>query len=288
MSQQKILNLGAIVLDARLQSRVEINEEAVEDYSHVITNGGEMPAIEVTFDGINYYLTDGFHRYHAHKRAGKASIQCVVVNGTFRDAHLRSTAVNAKHGMRRTYGDKRKAVMVLLEDFEWAQWSNNEIAKQCGVSHTFVKSLRDSGSEKPETVKYKTSTGEVAERKATTDRKEKPKTEDKPKSKPEEKPEEPVDSEAAEKLARSLELIDMLQAENQELKDRLALGFMDGTEDDKNLAKQTIEELREELRITKIELEAVKISRGTFQNESHQMRKQITMLQSKLKKAGIQ
>ena len=63
---------------------------------------------------------------------------------------------------------------------------------------------------------------------------------------------------------------------------------MEGTEDDKNLAKQTIDELREELRITKIELEAVKVSRGTFQNECHQMRKQITMLQSKLKKAGIQ
>ena len=286
MNTHKILNLGAIVLDPRLQSRVEINEEAVEDYSHTITDGGDMPAIEVTFDGINYYLTDGFHRYHAHKRAGKASIQCVVVPGTFRDAQLRSTAVNSKHGMRRTYGDKRKAVMVLLEDFEWSQWSNSEIAKQCGVSHTFVKNLRDSGSEKPETVKYKTSTGEVAERKATTERKEKPKAEPKPEVKPE--PEPQVDSEATQKLAASHELIDMLQTENQQLKDRLALGFMDGTEDDKNLAKQTIDELREELRITKIELEAVKVSRGTFQNECHQMRKQITMLQSKLKKAGIQ
>lgn len=288
MNQQKILNLGAIVLDARLQSRVEINEETVDDYSHVVTDGGEFPPIEITFDGINYYLTDGFHRYHAHKRAGRASIHCVITSGTFRDAQLRSTAVNSKHGMRRTYADKRKAVMVLLDDFEWSQWSNSEIAKQCGVSHTFVKNLRDSGSAKPETVKYKTSTGEIAERKATTDHKDKPKAEPKTEKKADQEPEPDYRPEIEEKLARSSELIEMLQAENEELKDKLALGFMEGTEEEKNLAKQTIEELREELRIAKIELEAVKISRGTFQNENHQMRKQITMLQAKLKKAGIQ
>lgn len=285
MSTQKILNLGAIVLDPRLQSRTEINEDNVADYAHDMEQGDKFPALTVHFDGINYFLTDGFHRYLAAKRIQKASIVCDVINGTFRDAQLYSTGVNSKHGMRRTYADKRKAVMTLLEDFEWSQWSNAEIARQCGVSAPFVKNLRESGSEAPSTVKYKTKTGEVAERKSTSERKEKSAKEPVLKEKaPEPAPQPEMES----KLDASKELIDMLQDEVQQLKDKLALGFMDGTEDEKNLAKQTIDELREELRITKIELEAVKISRGTFQNENHQMRKQINTLQAKLKKAGIQ
>lgn len=286
MSQQKILNLGAIVLDPKLQSRTEINEDNVADYAHDMEQGDKFPAITVHFDGINYYLTDGFHRYLAAKRIEKASILCDVINGTFRDAQLYSTGVNSKHGMRRTYADKRKAVMTLLEDFEWSQWSNAEIARQCGVSHTFVKNLRESGGQKPDTVKYTTSTGQTAERKATSERKEKAAKD--PALKEEAKPEQPPQPEMEAKLDASKELIEILQDEVQQLKDKLAMGFMDGTEDEKNLAKQTIDELREELRITKIELEAVKISRGTFQNENHQMRKQINSLQAKLKKAGIQ
>ena len=59
---------------------------------------------------------------------------------------------------------------------------------------------------------------------------------------------------------------------------------MDGTEAEKNLAKETIDSLREELRITKIELVAVKQSRDTFQSENAQMKSQIKMLQKKIDK----
>lgn len=288
MNQQKILNLGAIILDDRLQSRTEINEDSVADFAHDMETGDKFPPLTVHFDGINYYLTDGFHRYMAAKRLNRVSILCDVINGTFRDAQYYSTGANSKHGMRRTHADKRKAVMTILDDFEWGQKGDTEIALHCGVSHPFVKNLRESSGQKPEKIKYTTSTGQVAERKATTNRKEKPKAEPDPKKNENQEPEPDYRPEIEEKLARSSELIEMLQAENEELKDKLALGFMGGTEEEKNLAKQTIEELREELRITKIELEAVKISRGTFQNENHQMRKQITMLQAKLKKAGIQ
>ena len=121
----KVLNLGALVLDKKLQSRAEINEQTIEDYAESLKQGDEFPPVLTYFDGISYYLTDGYHRYHAHKKAGKAGIICEVVNGTFTDAVLRATSVNSKHGMRRTYADKRKAVMTLLDDFEWSQWSNS-------------------------------------------------------------------------------------------------------------------------------------------------------------------
>lgn len=274
----KTMNIGALVLDPKLQSRAEINEDTVTEYAEAIEAGDQFPPVEVTFDGIHYYLTDGYHRYHAHKRAGKVSIACDVVNGTFRDAVLRATAVNSKHGMRRTWADKRKAVMTLLEDFEWSQWSNSEIARQCGVSAPFVANLRNAG-EKPasEKVKYKTKTGEVKEKAKAAGRKAK-----------EEPLQAPAPEPQQEQHDERREAIDMLIKENEDLKDRLAVAAMDGTEEEKALAKETIDDLREKVRVLEIELTAVKTSRDTFQSENAQLKKQVSMLQRKLKQAGEQ
>jgi len=39
---------------------------------------------------------------------------------------------------------KRKAVMTLLEDGEWSQWSDSEIARRCAVHHSTVATARSS------------------------------------------------------------------------------------------------------------------------------------------------
>jgi uncharacterized ParB-like nuclease family protein len=269
----KVMNIGALVMDERLQSRTEVNEETVSDYADAIAAGAQFPAVLVYFDGIHYYLTDGYHRVLAHKRAEKVSILCDVVQGTMRDAILHSTGVNANHGMRRTYADKRKAVMTLLDDFEWSDWSNAEIARRCGVSPTFVSNLRDSGG--PSEVKYKTKGGNVATKAKAPGR---PAKEREPELKgPEIKPEQED---------RNQEAIDMLLAENEELKARMAVVAMDGTPEEKQAATDLISELREELRVTKIELSAVKQSRDQYQSENSQLKKQVLSMQRQLKKAA--
>jgi hypothetical protein len=53
------------------------------------------------------------------------------------------TRVNA-HDLRRTNEDKRRAVLTLLQDEEWTQWSDREIARRCGVSHQMVAPIRSS------------------------------------------------------------------------------------------------------------------------------------------------
>lgn len=268
----KVMNINALVLDAKLQSRTEIVEATVAEYAENMRGGDEFPAVLVYFDGINYYLTDGYHRYHAHKRIDKVSILCDVVNGTFRDAILRATSVNSRHGMQRTHADKRKGVMTLLDDFEWMDWSNAAIARHCNVSPTFVASLRDSGG--PAEVKYKTSGGNIATKVKAPGRKAK-----EPEPVPEATPLH------AEKEDHNQEAIDMLLAENEELKARVAVAAMEGTTEDKQAATSLIDELREELRITKIELAAVKQSRDQFQSENSQLKKQVLSMQRQLKKA---
>lgn len=270
----KVLNLGALVLDPKLQSRAEINEQTIEDYADAIKLGDEFPPVLVYFDGISYYLTDGYHRYHSHKKAGKAGIACEVVNGTFTDAVLRATSVNSKHGMRRTYADKRKAVMTLLDDFEWSQWSNAEIARHCGVSPTFVANLRDSGT--PDEVKYKTATGKVMTKaKAPGKAKE-------PELKEPAKQEQPAQAEP--EFDPRDELIAHLTKENEELTMNLALAHMGGTEQEQAEAREVMNVLREELRVANIELVAIKQSRDQYQSENQQLKSQCASYQRQLKK----
>ncbi len=38
--------------------------------------------------------------------------------------------------------DKRRAVMTLLQDVEWGQWSDREIAQRCKVEHKTVGKIR--------------------------------------------------------------------------------------------------------------------------------------------------
>ena len=263
--ERKLLGIDVIRIDGGTQCRAEINQPKVSEYADLIESGVVFPAVRVFFDGVSYWLADGFHRYHAHKQIAKGSISADVEKGTARAALLFAISANAEHGLPRTNADKRKAVQMMLDDFEWQDWSNAEIARHCKVSVTLVASMR--GDAAPEERKYKTATGKVMTKKAAS-------------VKPKEEEPEIEDDGVDEKQAA----IDELIAENEKLIERVALAAMDGTEAEKNLAKETIESLREELRITKIELVAVKQSRDTFQSENAQMKSQIKMLQKKIDK----
>lgn len=138
----KKINVKTIRIDGGTQSRVEINNEAVADYAEAIRAGVEFPPVVVFHDGADYWLADGFHRYHAHNQAEKASIAADVRDGTKRDAVLYSLGANAAHGLRRTNADKRKAVETVLRDAEWVTWSDRKIAEICGVGAPLVGDVR--------------------------------------------------------------------------------------------------------------------------------------------------
>lgn len=129
-------------MDGGTQSRVRIDEGVVKRYQDDLANGDRFDPIQAYFDGTDYWVWDGFHRVNAHKALGLAEINAIVKQGTRRDAVLASTGANPKHGLQRTDDDKRRAVMVLLEDEEWGKWSDRKIADTVHVSHPFVAGLR--------------------------------------------------------------------------------------------------------------------------------------------------
>lgn len=140
-----MIKISEIRTDGGTQSRAAINEETVADYAEAMQNPETVfPPITVYFDGKSYWLADGFHRVAAWERIGREEVPAEIRQGDRRRAILHSCGANAVHGLRRTNADKRRAVLTLLEDDEWSCWSANRIAKQCGVSHTFVNNVRSS------------------------------------------------------------------------------------------------------------------------------------------------
>ena len=268
-----VLNLAVIRIDGGTQSRDILDQDAINTYAENMVAGDKFPEVTVFFNGLEYYLADGFHRYFAHKKLGKASIGCNVVTGTLRDAILFSKGANADNGLHRSNATKRKVVKDMLDDFEWQFWNNAEIAKACRVSAEFVRRIRAETGIQPDTVKYKMGK-KTFERKATSDAIN--------------TKAEPIPTKDEEfKYDPQAELLESLAEENEQLKDKLAVAQMGGSSDAKDQATATIAELRERIRVLEAELDAIKITRNSYQTENGQLKKQVAMLQKKLKAAGL-
>lgn len=220
------VTLDAIRIDGGTQARAELNQMTVAEYADAMAEGAKFPPVVVFFDGVDNWLADGFHRYFGAKKINARDIEVDVRDGTKRDAVLFSIGANASHGLRRTNADKRKAVETLLADPEWASWSDNQIAKACGVSHPFVGSVRASletvSSEKTAERSYTTKHGTTATMKTGNvgRTKEKPEqTAEKPQSPAPAAPSiSSEDQELADAMgADPVELLNDLQRENEAL-----------------------------------------------------------------------
>jgi len=142
------LKLEHLKINGGTQPRDAISNQTVDEYAEAMRNGEAFPPVVVYHDGASYWLVDGFHRYHAHRRTNKDAIESDIREGTLRDAVLYSLSVNVDHGLRRTNADKRKAVTTMLtnelvaKDEDGKPWSDRAIAKQCSVSARLVAELR--------------------------------------------------------------------------------------------------------------------------------------------------
>jgi chromosome segregation ATPase len=163
--------------------------------------------------------------------------------------------------------------MDCLEDEEWSIMSDKIIAQQCGCGRVLVLRVRQElNVKKPDVINFVNKKGKVKTQSVTA------KT-----NKPESKKKEEIVENKEEKYDARDDVIHDLKAENVDLKDRLAIAAFDSTDEEKQMAEQTIKDLREQIRVLEIELVAVKTSRDTFQKENAEMKKQIFAMQKKLK-----
>jgi len=254
----KTLPLDVIRIDGGTQVREKLTNEWVDQLAQLMQGGVTLPPCIAFFDGSDYWLVDGFHRYHATKKINGSDIKCDVINGTINDAIIFSYSVNSRHGLTLTNADKRKIIYSALKNPDIKDKSLREIAKICGnISYVFVSKVKSElNQQKP----------------AKT-----PVNKDVPKE------DEVHESDARdEEIAKMREQIDLLAEENDKLTFQLAIG----SSDDPEFANKTIEELREEVKQLRIENKSLIISRDQFQAENAQLIKQVNYLTKKLKQTA--
>lgn len=138
---EQLIDLAVVRIDGDTQPRTAINPGIVQEYAEAIEAGVEFPAVTVVHDGATHWLVDGFHRFFAHRRLNRPQIKAEVIAGELADARWLSVAANKAHGLRRTNGDKAKAVvraMKLKPDL-----SNPALAEHVGVSVEMVRRYRE-------------------------------------------------------------------------------------------------------------------------------------------------
>jgi len=257
------LKLDNIVVDAKFQSRVQLDREKIEDYAELYNDGVKFPPVNVVMvDSVGAVLVDGFHRFKAVEQLGDFEIEVVVLPGsTEDDALLASCAANKAHGLNRTDADKRKAVEQLLAHPKFSKWTQREIAKHCGVTQPYVhKIMKDMEipSPRPRSAPNQKPVKEVPEVKAT----------------PVVEPVEPqqVDNED----------LQVLVAENERLQEQIALGTL--PEEDREAGRRLMDDMKAEIKLLQAELKTVTTSRDTFQAENAQLKKQVIAQQRRIKK----
>ena len=143
MKMLELILTKDIIQDEKVQQRAGgINQTRVREYARAMSDGDEFPPVIIFFDSQKYWLADGFHRCAASELLFHSDIKADIRKGERRDAILFAAGANADHGVRRTNGDKRRAVKTLLEDKEWNQWSDHEIARMTKVTQPFVSKVR--------------------------------------------------------------------------------------------------------------------------------------------------
>lgn len=273
-----MIELSRIRIDGGTQTREKLNEATVKEYVEAIKAGAIFPPVKLFFDGLNYWLSDGFHRYFSTKKAGKKQINAEITPGTLRDAVLHSLGANASHGLPRSNKDKQRAVETLLKDPEWSAWSNRAIAEKCVVSHGYVNTLRDkmksghmSTPASPDEGKPGTSGHMSTPENPGQETTETKPDEQEPASQPPKEPEYTPLDQANDTIAG--------------LQDALALAAAgELTAEEKKEATSLVDQLRAEIKTLTASLKAVKSSRDTLQRENESLKIQIRMQRKEIDK----
>jgi len=267
MTERVLLN--KIRLDGGTQPRKEIDEPLVQHYTEVLLEGkDQFPPVDLWFDGKSYWPSDGFHRFHAHKRAGFLDIEAVVNQGTKRDAFLACLKANGKHGKPRTPEERRYVVQMALEDIELGEKTDVEIALICDVSSMTVGRVRKAmGLEAASRV------DKNGQRVNITGRG--------PKAAPEPEPEYTEDDKLHELAIEHT----ALSEENTKLKDMLAIRTLPVSEKARTEVQETIESLRAEVKDLEFKLRTMTQSRNEFQSKNAEMIKQLNYWKKRVERA---
>ena len=286
----EMIDLSEITTDGETQARLSINQDTVNHYAGLLSDGVEFDAVVVFSDGKKKYLADGFHRYFAHRQNGLLQIEAVIIKGSLRDAQWFAFGSNV-HGLPFTKEERHANIRRCLLDAEWGKLSDRELAAHLNTSRSQVLRVRQAmeGEGKLETKRVGNKKGQ----KAGQVEEEKQQPQQETKEEPEPTPnlvEEmgavktiPIDEKELE-LQQAADTINQLEEENKRLRDAIALGQWDASEIEKIDVQETLAELRQQVKLLEMETKTLRNSRDMYQMRNAELVAMVKSLQAKVKK----
>lgn len=132
------LKISDIVLDPEILLR-PLDEETAQSYADAIRSKARLPAIQVMrYPDGTHVCVDGQTRIRAHVILKRDRIECTIVDGDRLAALLASCKSNTEHGRPRDADTRKRAVLALRAQPEWADKSVRWIAEAACVSPTFA------------------------------------------------------------------------------------------------------------------------------------------------------
>jgi len=242
-------------------------------------------------------VIDGWHRYSAAESLG---MECPTVDLADIDPRdfvlaqnkarrhitqaqlgLAVTAVYAWHPAHRIQKEERSACALPK--------TNAELADIAGVSERTIQQAKAVQKSAVAEVLQAVKSGQIGAEKAAAIAKLPADQQGEALNKPapkKAKPAQPTNTapDNSDQLAEAQNAITDLAAENERLTDRLAVEAMDASEEEKTAAAEIIADLRHQVMTLTAELDAMRISRDTFQAENSELMKQVQRNQRELKK----
>lgn len=268
-----------------------MSEQDFQSLKDSITEIGVQNPITL-FEGM---VIDGWHRYTA---ANELGMDCPVVE--LGDVDPRDFVL-AQNKARRHITQAQLA-MATTSVYAWRPVGNpalsnsapgaelkttKELAVSAGVSERTIEQAKAVQTKATPEVVEAVKAGEIGLKKAAAIAK-LPKEEQAAaihKPAPKAAPEAPP-APANHELEEAVSTINELAAENDQLRDRVAVAAMQGTDEERAMAAETIAELREQIKTLEAELDAVRTSRDTFQRQNAELMKQVRLQQKQIKKLG--
>lgn len=140
-----VISINEIIVDKDIHIRTIVNPEIIDEYTISLNNGELFPPIKVYKNNENkYLLVDGLYRLEANKQVGNQSIECIVLDGSYKEVLIESIKYNKNHGLRMSNQDKEKTIKIILNNSELSNLSDRAIANIVGVGHPFVSKVRKS------------------------------------------------------------------------------------------------------------------------------------------------
>ncbi len=72
------LDLEEIRRDGGTQPRAKIDLQHIKRLEEQMENGQEIEPVVIFYDGDDYWLADGFHRWNAHRNQEEPTIRAII------------------------------------------------------------------------------------------------------------------------------------------------------------------------------------------------------------------